>query len=95
MYNIRVVARKAKLVENHASRGAWFLPGFACLRIKACGCELAFGENHAPRGAWFSPGFACLCIKACRCELAFEENHAPLGAWFLVSRPFKCAWFSH
>ena len=53
MYNIRVVARKAKIVENHAPRSAWFLPGFACLRIKACGCELAFGENHAPFGAWF------------------------------------------
>ena len=53
MYNIRVVARKAKLVENHAPQGAWFSPGFACLRIKACGCELAFGENHAPLGAWF------------------------------------------
>ena len=54
MYNIRVLARKAEIVENHTPKGAWFSPGFACLRTKACGCELAFGENDAPiGGAWF------------------------------------------
>ena len=53
MYNIRVIARKAKLVGNHTIKGAWFSPGFACLRIKAWVASYALGENHAHLGAWF------------------------------------------
>ena len=64
-YKIRVIPRKANLAETMHPKGAWFSPGFACLRIKAWLASSALGENHAPLGcmvslkrpfkcAWFS-----------------------------------------